>query len=404
MPRSSVALYFLGFAPHSPRDTAEAPIRRIVVDLPELTKLGRTIPTMADFTAKAMRDQLGDDDGIDPSRVTFYASNFTVINKTTPVSVLDDGDKIIVAFLGDAPGRKSSKDSGRGDKASKGRKQEYDDDFESDASDSRSKKSSKKDKKYDSDEYDSKKKSSSSKKPLHNDSDDYDTKKKSSSSSKKPTSYDSDEYDTKKKVIKKPVYESDDDDRRKSVVKKDRPKSARGDRPAEKEKSKSLKDLGRDKPGWDRLREKVKNTDPEEFRRESKSSRGTVSKGRGDDYDEFDSRPKSSLSREKDREYTLRGSDRDRERRSDKDRRRDSDDEYDTKEKRREKDNKGDFPWDSPSSSGLSKAKSYGLSVETKPRSSHREEAPSRSKPAETSRGTAGLRAYSGRSRDSDYY
>ncbi|KAI9328519.1 hypothetical protein BDR26DRAFT_923379 [Obelidium mucronatum] len=349
MPRSSVALYFLGFAAHSSRDSAEAPVRRIVADLPDVTKLGRTIPTMLDFALKAVREQLSDDAGIDAARLTFYASNFTPIGKTTPVSVLDDGDKIIVAFLGerererDPRTRTSTRDDYDDRDRDRARKSKYEEDFE---------------------DYDPKAKKSSSKKKDPYDSDEYDpkAKKPSSSASKKKDPYDSEEYDPRAKKPsssskKQPEYsDSDDYDSRK---KKERPSSAKGrERTLEKEKSKSMRELDRrdsNAGGWDKLRDKVLTVD-------TSKSKGKLVK---EEYEPI-SKSSSSRGKEKDREFSSRDRDRDRDRddrnRSEsRDRRRGSDDEdeYESKDKRRSEKEK-EFPWETSSPTPLGSDQIFG--------------------------------------------
>ncbi|KAJ3202093.1 hypothetical protein HDU82_007609 [Entophlyctis luteolus] len=387
MPRSTVALYFLGFPPSSNSSTsADAPVRRLVCDLPDVTKLGRTIATMHEFCTKQLRNQLDDDDAIDDTRLVFYAANFTAINRSTPVSVLDDGDKVIVAYLGDPPsGRRNDKDkdrdmSGGERKKEKSKKsKEYDDDFDSDA-DRRggtnkkpSPSSAKRDSKHhDHDDYDLKKKSSGSTKKSGHDSDEYESssKKKSSPTKKYTTLNDDsgDEYDAKRKSSPKRP-----DDRR-----KDRPQSARGERSLENSKSKSMRDIDRsdDRPVWDKLRDKVLT--------------GDVSKSKAKlEREEYEPVSRKTSTREKDKE----GNTREKYKADSRDRRRvesSEDSEYDAKDKRRSGKDR-EFPWES----STPKNRSLGLTIDTN------------SRPATSggARRTEGQRSHTaGRSREIDYY
>ncbi|KAJ3206096.1 hypothetical protein HDU83_007742 [Entophlyctis luteolus] len=374
MPRSTVALYFLGFPPSSNSSTsADAPVRRIVCDLPDVTKLGRTIATMHEFCAKQLRNQLDDDDAIDDARLVFYAANFTAINRSTPVSVLDDGDKVIVAYLGDPPsGRRQDKEKDRettGKKEKSKKSKEYEDDFESDedrkGSSKKPSSSAKKDAKYPDydDYYDSKKKSSGGTKKSGHDSDENESssKKKSSPTKKYPTTYDDsgDEYDARRKsTTKRP------DDRR-----KERPQSARGERSLENSKSKSMRDIDRtdDRPVWDKLRDKVLT--------------GDVSKSKAKlEREEYEPITRKSSAREREKD----SSSRDRYKTDNRDRRRvdsSEDSEYDVKDKRRsEKDR--EFPWES----STPKNRSLGLTIDTK----------SRPTTSGGSRRTEGQRPYTG--------
>ncbi|KAJ1549269.1 Arabinose-proton symporter (Arabinose transporter), partial [Cladochytrium tenue] len=96
-----VSLNFVGFPPSSNSHNsqkAEAPSRRVIAELPDVSKArGYTI---SDLLQQVKRDHLCDDDGIDPYKCTFYTSDFAAIAGNTSVGVLRDGEPVIVAYYG----------------------------------------------------------------------------------------------------------------------------------------------------------------------------------------------------------------------------------------------------------------------------------------------------------------
>ncbi|KAJ3333514.1 E2-like enzyme [Blyttiomyces sp. JEL0837] len=107
-----VSLNFVGFPPSSTtHSSAEAPSRRVITELPDITK-NRGV-TIFDLLLAAKRDHLGDDDGIDPAKCTFYTSDFAAIPRTTSVGVLRDGEPVIVAYFGGSGGKDKGRDKER---------------------------------------------------------------------------------------------------------------------------------------------------------------------------------------------------------------------------------------------------------------------------------------------------
>ncbi|KAJ3416396.1 hypothetical protein HDV05_001964 [Chytridiales sp. JEL 0842] len=141
-----VTLNFVGFpASTSSRSSAEAPSRRVISEIPELSRSSRNTITIQDLVLLAKRDQLYEDDGVDPARCVFYTSDFAAIPKNSPVGVLRDGESVIVAYGGKGRGSDKDKDYRSKDRADRDIRDHRDGHRESDRHDDRDRKERRRD-------------------------------------------------------------------------------------------------------------------------------------------------------------------------------------------------------------------------------------------------------------------
>ncbi|KAJ3060100.1 hypothetical protein HDU98_003885 [Podochytrium sp. JEL0797] len=218
-----VTLNFVGF-PSPTTTSSESPSRRVIVELPTTSK-----SSLIDLIHFAKRDHLADDSGVDIDKCCFYTSDFATIPNYASISILRDGESLIVAYNGNTDretssssstsssdnDRKNHKKSAKDKKKSKSKETDSEEDTESDSESvvvvikrSHSRHGSKK---PNSSVDEKSHKRSSSK---HRDEDSDGEKGHRSSSSKKKDKGNDDEKEHKRKSSKKKGSDDEEDDRK----------------------------------------------------------------------------------------------------------------------------------------------------------------------------------------------